>query len=255
MSEAKIMVVANRKGGTGKTTTVVNLAAVWAQAGKKVLVIDLDTQGHCAIGLGVRTESIRPDFTSERLLDHPELDCSNCIMETGILGLWMIPANTAYWIKPPAPQDALRKSIDVSGLREKFDIILIDTPPSLDAHLLNAMAAADGVLVPFVPHKLSAVGISQLSQLFYHIAAQYNPALKLFGIIPMMADKHVRLHRATIDELTKQYGRQRLLRPVRTNIKLAEAFAEHLPVSFYAPRSNGALDFILLAADIDAVWR
>ncbi|MGM0834192.1 MAG: ParA family protein [Pseudomonadota bacterium] len=245
-----ILTLANRKGGTGKTTTAVNLAALWGSQGYRVLVIDLDSQGHVAIGLGL-TETPQASATIHHLLTHPSTPLASLWRPTNCEGVSLIPADTAFsghgqqW-----PLTGLRRALESADIRQHFDAVIIDTPPTQDGLLISAMSAADTVLVPFLPHHLGEVGAKQLARLFYHVATQHNPSLSMLGLLPVMVDMRLQMHRQTVERLARQFGEARMLAGIRSNIKLAEAFAYGLPIHRYAPNSAGALDYRALAASI-----
>lgn len=242
-----ILTLANRKGGTGKTTTTVNLAALWGSQGYRVLVIDLDSQGHAAIGLGLAEEPAA-DTTIHHLLTHPATPLASLWQPTACEGVTLIPADTRFsghgqqW-----PLSGLKQALAEADIRQHFDAVIIDTPPTQDGLLISAMSAANAVLVPFLPHHLGEVGARQLARLFYHVATQYNPSLGMLGLLPVMFDARLQLHRQTVARLSCRFGQARMLAGIRNNIKLAEAFAHGVPVHRYAPRSAGATDYRALA--------
>ena len=248
MTKPFIIAVSNRKGGSAKSTTVVNLAAEWAVRGWRVLVIDLDTQGHAAFGLGVDPAESVP--TVHDLFRDPEFDILAAVLATSWPNLWCVSADQLY--------DGFASQCEASLLAHQlhrpemdvFDIILLDTPPSLDLILTNAMTAADGVLIPLLPHALSAEGIKQFSRLFCRAVTTENPDLKLIGLIPVMANERIGHHRAVIADIAQQFGNERMLHPIRSDIQLAAAFAARRPIRYFAPRSRGALDYYLLADEL-----
>ncbi|XGA79789.1 ParA family protein [Halomonas sp. CH40] len=245
-----ILTLANRKGGTGKTTTTVNLAALWGSQGYRVLVIDLDSQGHAAIGLGV-SDTPAANATTHYLLTHPTTPLAPLWRPTGCEGVSLIPADTRFsghgqqW-----PLSGLRRALEAADIRAHFDAVIIDTPPTQDGLLISAMSAADGVLVPFLPHHLGEVGVQQLARLFYRVATQHNPSLSMLGLLPVMVDRRLQVHRQTVERLSRQFGEARMLAGIRNNIKLAEAFAYGLPIHRHAPNSAGARDYRALAASL-----
>jgi chromosome partitioning protein len=248
MTQPFVLTVANRKGGSGKTTTVVNLAAEWAARGRRVLVIDLDTQGHAGFGLGV--EPAKSTRTAHEIFRDPRFDVLDAGLATAWSNLWCVPADPLYDGLGP-----LRDSLLVARQLRRpemgaYDIIVLDTPPSLDPVLANAMAAADGILIPLLPHALSAEGVRQLSRLFYRTATTANSELTLIGLLPVMASERIGHHRAVIADMSGQFGADRVLRPIRCDIQLAAAFAAHQPIRHFAPRSRGALDYYLLADEL-----
>ncbi|PKU26613.1 ParA family protein [Telmatospirillum siberiense] len=252
MTAPFILSVSNRKGGSAKSTTVVNLAAEWAAGGRRVLVIDLDTQGHAGLGLGIEATKSMPgvhDVFRDR-----GADIAPVIVATAWPNLWCAPADPLY--------DGADARFDAVSLRRQlrrpemaaYDVILLDTPPSLDLILTNAMAAADGVLIPFLAHALSAEGVKQLSRLFYKMVTTVNPDLKMMGLLPVMASPRIGHHRAVIADIGRQFGADRILRPIRTDIQLAAAFAARKPIRHFAPRCRGALDYFLLADELASSW-
>lgn len=248
--KAVILAIANRKGGTGKTTVAVNLAAEFAALGRRVLLIDLDSQGHCAFGLGIKPS----DTNVHRIFTDPKASLSQAIQPTALENLWLAPADTLFDHGSGArDDDRLRGAIATEGVSDNFDIIIIDTPPSLDTLLINGLMAADRVLVPYVPHPLSFEGVRQLVRVLFKLMSGPNRKLKLLGFLPTMAAEHIRQHRAVTGDMTRQFGPHRVLAGVRTDIRLAEAFAAGRPIRYYAPKSRGAKDFAMLATSLVAV--
>ena len=248
MSRAHVLAVCNRKGGTGKTATTVNLAAVMAATGRKVLILDLDSQSHCAPGLGIT--SAQAPFLHACLMN-TDISLGQTLQRTGLERVWLSQADPGFdhshFCQPP---EYLRKQLEISGVLDVFDLIIIDTPPSLDLLLRSALCAADQVLVPFVPHFLSYEGIKQLIQLMYDIKQTHNPGLALLGFVPAMVTVSKRHHREVLHQVELLFGRNRLLPGIRTDIRVAEAFEAGEPVCSYAPASRAASDFRDLATSV-----
>lgn len=242
----RILAVCNRKGGAGKTTLAVNLAAELAALGWRVLLVDLDSQGHCAVGLGVKVKTGAP--TAHAIFTDPEARLLDAALPTRCENLTLVPAD-AWFEHGSGVRDELRlaRALAEPQIAERFDLVLLDTPPSLDLLLLGALSAAHGVLVPFVPHPLSFEGVRQLMRVLFKVMSHQNPGLKVLGFVPMQAGEHIRQHRTVNQDVARQFGAPRLLGAVRNDIKLAEAFGVGKPIRDYAPSSRGAQDFSALA--------
>ena len=248
-ARAQLIVITNRKGGTGKTTSSVNLAAEFAAQGQQVLLIDLDTQGHCGVGLDLNPA--RDAATVHRLFQSSVFRLADAIYPTAWPNLWLAPANPLFEHGAGSgdPQ-RLARALHEEGLTERFDLILIDTPPSLDDLLLNALCAATRVLVPFVPHHLSGEGMKSLARVLFKVASNMNTDLKLLAFLPVMLDRRISLHRSVTEGVARQYGQGRLLSGIRSDIKLAESFARRCPIRVYQPGCRGAEDYGLAAREI-----
>ena len=241
-----VIAISNRKGGTGKTTVSVNLAAELAALGLRVLLIDLDSQGHCAMGVGSKPLPDAPRV--HRLFLDPRATLSESIQPTALQNLSLAPADPLFdHGSGVADHQRLKNAIADEQLSARFDLILIDTPPSLDALLVNGLQAATRVLVPYVPHYLSYEGVRQLVRVLFKIMTHDNRELKILGFLPTMTAEHIRQHRNINGEVSHQFGAHRVLAGIRNDIKLAEAFSAGQPIRLYAPKCRGAMDFAQLA--------
>ena len=241
--------ISNRKGGTGKSTVSVNIAAELAALGRRVLLVDLDTQGHCAVGLGVK--NYQQEQTAHKLFIDADAKLNDMILATAFPNLYLAPADQLFehgsGLRDVQRLSAALKDREVS---ERFDIIIIDTPPSFDILLLNALSAANWVLVPYIPHQLSFEGVKQLMRVLFKVMSGDNPKLKILGFLPMMAMENIKQHRIVSGEIAKQFGALRVMTGIRSDIRLAEAFAAGKPIRYYAAKCRGAEDFALLANNI-----
>jgi chromosome partitioning protein len=236
------LVVSNRKGGTGKTTVSVNIAAELAARGQRVLLVDLDTQGHCAVGLGVNPSRGAP--TVHDLFRDREANLASVIVPTSCERLSLAPADRLFHHGHGLQDEGiLRRAISEEAIQRDFDVVILDTPPSLDVLLLNGLVAADWILVPFVPHPLAAEGIKQLMRILLKVITETNHDLKVAGFLPVMSNDRIRLHQSIGADVALQFGAFKVLPPVRNDIKLAEAFALGQPVRYTAPSSRAASDF------------
>lgn len=225
-----IITVCNRKGGMGKSTTVVNLARQWSMAGKRVLVVDLDSQGHASLGLiGSPYLSLKRQGVHSLMVD-PSLTLEEIIQTTPFQNISLLPADLNFNESNLNGDIHFLKACLEQSKQYEFDLVLIDTPPSLSNALLSALVCSNWVLIPFIPHALSLNGIMQLCELFKDIAYQHNNSLKLIGLLPVMEDRHIRLQNRVITTLSKRFGSNKLLRGIRTNIRLAEAFENGCPI-------------------------
>lgn len=246
---AIILAITNRKGGTGKTTVSVNLAAELAAQGRRVLLIDLDSQNHCAVGLGLA--SVRNAPTAHDIFRNVNGKLIPAIESTNYPNLSLAQADPLFEHGSGLrDENLLSRAIVDEQIDGKFDVIIIDTPPSLDVLLLNALNAANLVLVPYVPHPLSFEGIRQLMRVLFKVISGPNPKLKIAGLLPIMGLNRVRQHQAVNNNVSGQYGSFRVMHGIRSDIKLAEAFAAGKPVRYSAPKSRGAEDFRMLAHNI-----
>lgn len=253
-TKPQVIAIANRKGGTGKTTVSVNLAAELAALGKRVLLVDLDSQGHCAVGLGMKVQ--RGDALAHDIFMDSETQLAQVIRHTSFTNLALAPADQSFEHGSGLRDECrLARTLAEEEIAARFDVVIVDTPPSLDILLLNALTAAHWVLVPYIPHHLSYEGVRQLMRVLFKVMTNANPALKVLGFLPTMLAEHIRLHRAITGEVSRQFGAHRVLAGIRSDIRLAEAFAAGKPVRHYAQKSRGAQDFAELAASLAPALR
>lgn len=246
------LAIANRKGGSGKTTTAVNLGAALALRGEKTLLIDIDPQSNASICVGVDVNSVSP--TIYELLLEMEPDPDKAIMKTKIDRLDIIPAAVRLagaeleLIAIAGREFRLQEILDkVTG---QYDYLIVDCPVSFGLLTLNALVACDEVMVPVQTHHLSVVAIEQLSDIIKIINEKLNPDLRITGLIPTMIDKRTKLAKSMVEKMERIYGKN-LVRPgIRIDARLAEAPSRGKPIQLYAPKSNGAFDYVILADDV-----
>ena len=253
MADARILVVTNRKGGTGKTSLSVNLACEYAARGRKVLLMDLDSQSHCAVGLGV--PQVRGAASAQGFLAGQNT-LRQALVPQVLPGLDLVPADPLFNHSSSGDaSSALGLALQSEGLLADYDVILLDTPPSLDGLLLNALCAADRVLVPFVPHYLSGEGVRQLARVIFRVSSRgMNDKLKVLGFVPVMLDSRISLHREVCAGLGQQFGVHRILPGVRNDIRVAEAFGRGKPVRLHAAHCRATRDYAHVADAVDRLW-
>ena len=248
---AQILVVANCKGGTGKTTTAVNVSAELAGLGLSVLVVDLDPQGHAGLGFGVVAETA--GATAHSVFRRADADLSAAVRPGNVAGVDVLPADPGFRIHT-ATDDPDRLKLALGALRDRYDLIVIDTPPSADLPLIAALVAADCVLIPTQLNHLAYRGVQQFTRLCFRVILERNPGLGSFALVPVQIDARINLQRSILARMFTDFGPEHIFRAIRTDISLAESFGHSCPVSQYRPNSRGSVDYRLLVKDIVSYW-
>lgn len=250
---AKIIAVANQKGGVAKTTTAINLGASLAVAGQRILIVDLDPQANLTSGLGLKDRSAPHGTTYEALTNAIE-DVRQFVLATGIDRLSIIPANrqlTGAEVELVGFEDRERRlSLVLEPLRADFDYILIDSPPSLGLLTLNALVAADSVLIPLNGEYFALEGIAELTSTIERVRAAFNPNLELEGVLLTMYDERTNLGQQVGSNIREFFGDRVYETVIPRNIRLGEAPSHGVPVLLYDPRSRGADAYVALAREL-----
>lgn len=253
-SRARVIAVSNQKGGVGKTTTTINLGASLAEAGKRILIVDLDPQGNASTGLGIDLRD-RNKTTYDLLLDERPL--AEVVKPTEIEGLWISPANadlSSADIEMVSNEkrsfllhDALRHGQDGA---ENYDIILIDCPPSLNLLTINAMMAADSILVPLQSEFFALEGLSQLMLTIREVREAGNKNLRIEGIVLTMFDSRNNLSQQVEDDARENLGDLVFRTKIPRNVRVSEAPSFAMPVTSYDTKSKGAEAYRRLANEL-----
>ena len=252
----KIIAISNQKGGVGKTTTTINLGAALAELGKRVLLVDLDPQGNASTGLGIDAD--RRETTTYELLTE-EVGLGESIQETDVENLWIIPANTdlssadielySNEKRIFLMHDALRQhAIDGYG----FDYVLIDCPPSLNLLTVNAMVAADSVLVPLQSEFFALEGLSQLMLSVREVRESANPNLRIEGVVMTMYDRRNNLSQLVENDARDNLGEMVFKTVIPRNVRVSEAPSYALSVLDYDSNSRGSQAYRAMAKELVA---
>ena len=245
----KIIAIANQKGGVGKTTTCVNLASYLALMGKKVLAVDIDPQGNCSSGFGIDKTKVK--YSTYSVLSG-EVDAKAAIIPTLVKNLDIMPSNIdlagaeVELVGVEDREKVLKKVL--SPLRNSYDYILIDCPPSLGMITLNALCAADGVLIPIQCEYFALEGVSALMGTVQKVQ-KMNRHLAIEGVVLTMLDARTNLGVQVAQEVRKVFKNKVYQTVIPRNVRLGEAPSHGLPISLYDPRSLGAQSYQQLAKE------
>lgn len=241
----KTIVISNRKGGSAKTTTAVNVASGLAKIGS-VLLLDFDTQGHASLGVGCEPSEelgVHSIFTGHTL--------SETFIPTIHDNLTLSPALAFFDVYEYSDlRGALKNRFKKESIADFFDYCVIDTPPTFDALLKNSLEVADSVLIPFVPHHLGVVAVGQMMRAVYQNALHLEREIADVSILPVMYNPHIREHRDSLAKVKISFGEDKVLSPIGVDIKLAKQFESGSPIILDEKRSKGMKDYKLCIEEL-----
>lgn len=248
---SRVIAIANQKGGVGKTTTAVNLSACLADLGKRVLLIDVDPQGNATSGIGIDRRKLKVSIYDVLMDDMPLLDA---VVETRVRGLSLLPATidlagAEIELVPRLSRES-RLKVALDPVRDQFDFVLMDCPPSLGLLTINALTAADSILIPIQCEYYALEGLTQLMDTFRLVREALNPRLEVEGVVLTMFDGRTNLSIQVVEDVKRFFKGQVYRSIITRNVRLSEAPSHGLPITLYDPRSKGAEAYMELAREV-----
>lgn len=251
-----ILAIVNQKGGVGKTTTAVNLAACLAQRGLRVLLVDADSQGNATSGLGIERPNLAHclydvlvgEVAGEEALQRTPLDGLDLLPAT--INLAGLEIELAQLTNPPRHFRETRLKEALEPLRSRYDLLFIDSPPSLGLLTINSLTAADGVVIPVQAEYYAMEGVSQLLTAIAGVQRSLNPRLRIVGVVITMYDARTNLSRSVAREVRQFFGDKAFRTLIPRNVRLSEAPSHGLPINLYAAQSAGGEAYAQLAEEL-----
>ena len=248
---AHVIAIINQKGGVGKSTTAINLAAALGDLGKRVLVVDFDPQGNATSGFGVDKDQLESDVY-EALMNSvplPDVVVSSPVEHVDIAPATIQLAGAEIeLVSVMARESVLRYVLD--PVRDQYDYVFIDCPPSLGLLTVNSLVAADSLLIPIQCEFYALEGLSKLLESMRMVKGRLNPTLEVFGVVMTMFDARTTLSKQVVEEVRDYFGDKVFQSVIPRNVKLSEAPSHGLPVNLYAPSSKGAMAYASLAKEV-----
>ena len=249
--DSRVIAIINQKGGVGKSTTAVNLAAALGETRKKALVVDFDPQGNTTSGLGIEKDELNNDIYA---ILAGEADIEDSILETVAKGVYLVPSTVQLagaeieLVNIEDREMVLKEYVD--AVKDQFDYVFIDCPPSLGLLTVNALVAADSLLIPIQCEYYALEGVTKLMESMRMVQGHLNPGLEIFGVLMTMYDSRTTLSKQVVDEVKHYFGKLVFNTVIPRNVKLSEAPSHGLPITQYARVSKGAYAYAKLAKEV-----
>ena len=252
MAKAKVVSFSNQKGGVGKTTSCVNISAQIANKGKKVLMIDMDPQGNATSGLGISKSKIKKTIYDVII---GKADIKEAIIKSNFKNLWVVPATidlagAELELYDIEDEQLKYTELALDAIKDEFDYIFIDCPPSLGMLTVKALTVSDGVVIPMQCEFYSLEGMSQLLNTIKRIRAAYNPDLQVVGILLTMYNGRLTLTSQFVAELKKYYAEKLFKVPISRTVRISEAPGYGEPICYHDPYGKGSLEYAAVAKEL-----
>ncbi len=249
--DTRVIAIINQKGGVGKSTTAINLSAALGENKRKVLVIDFDPQGNTTSGYGIDKEALDYDIYDALLNDYPiaDLICDTCEQNVFVVpSTVQLSGAEIELVNEERREYKLKELVDT--IKDEFDYVFIDCPPSLGLLSINALVASDSVLIPIQCEYYALEGVTKLMESMNMVKDHLNPDLEIFGVLMTMYDSRTTLSKQVVDEVRKYFGNKVFKNMIPRSVKIAEAPSYGLPITTYARVNKGSLAYMKLAKEV-----